>query len=92
MHAYIRRLTFHERWRVSNGKVQNIQRNIYVNIHLPVQALRKLNNNPEFFSTEKRLIVEFAVEDMKKAKLHMEKQAKALAAAVCALFLCIPPF
>jgi hypothetical protein len=45
------------------------------------QALRHLNNNPEFYGPQKRLIVEFAVEDMKKVKMQEERrlrQAKVL--------------
>ncbi|XP_063900775.1 RNA-binding protein 28-like isoform X3 [Zophobas morio] len=33
-----------------------------------LKALRHLNNNPEFFSPEKRLIVEFALENLNKTK------------------------
>lgn len=50
---------------------------------LLLQALRKLNNNPEYYSQQKRLIVEFAVEDGKKVKIQKDRHQHQPQSKVC---------
>ena len=43
-------------------------------VPLQPQALRRVNNNPEYYSPQKRLVVEFTLENMAKVKIHEAKK------------------
>lgn len=41
-----------------------------------LQALHRVNNNPQYFGPDRRPIVEFAIDDVRKVKLRLKKTEK----------------